>query len=345
MPRVLVTWLNFDSADPATGGLLETAGLEVVLAPKTGNRSIEEVRRLVQPCVAAIVSTDPFDQSVFDDATELRVIARIGVGVDSVDVEAATRAGVVVTTTRGANQETTADHTVALLLAVVRRVLENDRSVRGGEWSRAGGLTGGELTGSTVGLVGYGTIGRAVARRLEGFGVDLLVSDPYADEMVKNPVGTETAVAVTPVSLDDLLIRSDIVTVHAPLDESTRGMIGERELAAIGPDGILINTARGGLVDEAALVSALKEGQLKAAGLDVFEEEPLGDSPLTSLSQVVLTPHIGGLSDQSIKRMLEQAARQVVDLLAGNESKSGVVNPEALVHPKFAHPVIHGSGR
>lgn len=330
-PRILITWMNFDVAHPHIGRPLVDAGLDLQIAPKTGARSPAELRELLRDCVAAIVSTDPFDAGVLENSPELRVIARIGVGTDSVDMEAATRSGVAVTTTPGANDATTADHTLALLLAAVRRVLENDRSVRCGEWSRADHLTPWELNGRTVGIVGYGKIGRAVARRLAGFEVEVVVYDPGVDE-------TEAGAEV--VSLEDLLERSDIVSLHAPLDETTRGMVGAREIELLGPDGILVNTGRGGLVDEAELIAALDEGRLRAAALDVFRDEPLGDSPLTGMPQVVLSPHIGGISDHSIERMLERASRQVLNVLAGDGSDSGIVNPAALRHPKFAMPVI-----
>lgn len=317
--RVLVTWVGYDPQHPRTGGRLAAAGLDVALAPKLGARTTAELASLARDAVAAIVSTDPFDRTVFAAAPSLRVVARVGVGTDSIDLDAATASGVVVTTTPGANQETTADHALAMILAAVRRLAEHDAAVRRGEWPRGGDLTPGELHGTTVGLVGYGAIGRAVGRRLAGFGVELLVHDPAL-------AGGGDARAVT---MRELLARADVISLHAPLTAATRGMIGRRELAAVRPGAILVNTSRGGLVDEAALAGALEDGRLAGAALDVFADEPLVPRALTELPSVVLTPHIGGLSVRSIRRMTEAATAQVLAVLLGH-SPDGVVNPAVL---------------
>lgn len=318
-PLVVVTWPSFDPDDPETGGLLTAAGLRVRHAPKTGARSVDEVRTLMADASAAIVSTDPFDRSVFASAPQLRVIARVGVGVDSIDLAAATETGVVVTTTPGANEETVADHTLALILAAVRRVIEHDVSVRRGEWNRAGPLTAWDLHGQTVGLVGYGAIGRAVARRLRGFDAEILVCDPA--------VAPERGIEI--VDLETLLRGAFVVSLHLPLTESTRGLIGPVELELMRPDAILVNTARGELVDEASLERALATGRIRAAALDVFADEPPDRSRrLYRLTNVTLTPHVGGLSVDSIAEMQRLAVRSVVAVLQGHRPE-GVVNWEA----------------
>src|ERR1044071_369311 len=214
--KVLVTWMNFDPDEERTGARLRAAGFDLVLAPKTGARTPADMAALVADSVAAIVSTDPFDRDVFAAAPRLRAIARVGVGTDSIDLQAATDAGVVVTTTPGANRETTADHALALILAALRRVVEHDASVRRGEWRRGGDLTPWELHQTTVGLVGFGEIGRAVARRLRGFDVELLVCDPVA----RPGRGLER------VELRELLRRADVVSLHVPLTDATAGLIG-----------------------------------------------------------------------------------------------------------------------
>jgi phosphoglycerate dehydrogenase-like enzyme len=317
--RVLITWLDFDVDDPESGGLLTDAGLELEMAPKRGRRTPDEVRSLAAGSVAAIVSTDPFDGSVFNGAPNLRAVCRVGVGTDSIDIEAATKAGVAVAITPGANADTTADHTIALMLAAVRRVVENDASVRRGEWDRAGSLTPWDLHGKTIGIIGLGEIGRRVANRLAGFDVRLIASDPVA----------APAAGVDLVATDELLRQADIITLHAPLLDETRGLIGEPELEAMGPDTILVNTSRGGLVDQDALVGALRRDSIRAAALDVFEDEPPQAPELFEFDRVVLSPHIGGLSDVSIQEMTRQAARNVLDILAGREGPA-IVNPEAL---------------
>ena len=313
--EVLVTWVGYDAAGPATGARLREAGLRVRLAPKLGARTPDEVAALAAGAVAASVSTAPFDRSVFAAAPRLKVVARVGVGTDSVDLSAATEAGVVVTTTPGANCETAADHALALILSAVRRLREHDASVRRGEWPRGGELTPWELHRTTVGLVGYGEIGRAVARRLRGFSVEVLIADPAVADAVP---------------LADLLAGADVVSLHLPLSPATRGLIGAAELAAMGPETILVNTSRGAVVDEPALVQALAGGELRAAALDVFADEPAVPAELLGLDNVLLTPHVGGLSERSIGAMTEQATGSVLAALGGAPDPATVANPAVL---------------
>jgi phosphoglycerate dehydrogenase-like enzyme len=332
--RVVVTWMDYDIDDPLTGGLLQQAGLDVELAPKLGARSTAEVADLMRDASATIVSTDPFDREVFAAAPRLRVIARVGVGTDSIDLAAATRAGVVVTTTPGANHETTADHTVALILAAVRRIVVHDASVRRGEWKRTGAAAPWDLHATTVGIVGFGAIGRAVGRRLEGFDIRLLVADPAL------AAGDGTDV----VGLEELLARADVVSLHLPLVPATRHIIGAEALARMRPEAILVNTSRGGLVDEEALVHALAGGRLRAAALDVFSDEPHLPPALRALPNVVLTPHVGGLSERSISRMTHAATCSVLDVLFGTAPPASVVNPAALQHLRHAVTVAAPGG-
>jgi phosphoglycerate dehydrogenase-like enzyme len=268
---------------------------------------------------AAIVSTDPFDAEVLASANALRVIARIGVGTDTIDVDSATRRGVAVCTTPGANASSTADHAVGLMLAALRRIPEHDAAIRAARWARTGDATPWELNRATVGLVGLGAIGRLVRRRLSGFRTHVLVCDPAA---APEP-GCEL------VELDELLRRSDVVSLHVPLTTATRHLIDRRRLALMRPDAVLINTARGGLVDERALVEALEAGRLRAAALDVFEHEPPTDPRLLALRNVILTPHVGGVSERSVAEMTRRATDAVVDVLAGRVP-ANLVNPGAL---------------
>jgi phosphoglycerate dehydrogenase-like enzyme len=319
-PIVLVTWMDFDPDGHSTGARLRAAGLDIRLAPKTGARSAADMARLAANAVAAIVSTDPFDRGVFAAAPRLRAIARVGVGTDSIDLAAATEAGVVVMTTPGANRETTADHALALILAALRRVVEHDASVRRGEWRRGGDATPWELNRTTVGLIGYGEIGRAVARRLRGFDVALLVSDPVARERE----------GVARVGLPELLRRSDVVSLHLPLTGATSGLLGAAELGLMRESTVLVNTSRGGLVDEAALADALANGRLRGAALDVFADEPDVPRALAELPNVILTPHTGGLSDRSIASMTERATSHVLAALDGVPDPASVANPAVL---------------
>jgi phosphoglycerate dehydrogenase-like enzyme len=330
---VVVTWPDYDLDGEHLGRALKHAGLTVRLAAKRGARSAAEMRVLLDGAVAAIVSTDPFDAGVLAASPALRVIARVGVGVDSIDVDAATACGVAVTITPGANEATVADHTVALMLAAVRRICEHDGTVRQGQWNRTGQHTPWLLSGSTVGLIGFGQIGRTVARRLTGFEVRVLVTDPIAPPER----------AVEAVSLDALLAQSDVVSLHAPLLPSTRRLIGARELALMRTSAILVNAARGGVVDEDALVHALERGRLRAAALDVFEEEPPRTSRLLSLPNVVLSPHNAGLSIPSIEEMTRRATSSVVEVLRGRAPEH-LANPQVLQHELFAGLPLAGRG-
>jgi phosphoglycerate dehydrogenase-like enzyme len=304
--EVLVTWPDFDQEE--LGGKLREHGLELRVEPKTGTRTPSELTRIAAGVTGAIVSTDPFDADVLRATPSLRVIARVGVGVDSIDLEAATREKVAVTVTPGANEAVVAEHAVALMLALLRRLPEHDAGIRTGSWGRTGADTPWSLRGSTVGLVGYGRIGRLVAERLRSFELRLLVADPALGGI---------APGVEVVSLDDLLAISDVVTLHCPLLPSTRNLIGARELGRMKPDAILVNTARGGIVEEDALVEALAARRLRGAGLDVFATEPPTDRRLLELPNVLLSPHNAALSERSIAEMTAMATASVIDVLSG----------------------------
>jgi len=317
---VVVTWPVYDVDGETTGSLLKQAGLNIRLHPRTSNRTPAELADILGDAVAVIASTDPFDASVFDACPNLKVIARTGVGVDAIDVSAATKAGVVVATTPGANEEAVADHALAMILTLQRRIGENDAAIRDGRWDRAGNLTPSDLYGATVGLIGSGVIGRAVIRRLLAFGTEVLVYDPFLDS---TPMGTEL------VDLPTLLSRSDAITVHAPLTDGTRGLLGAEEFAAMKPGSFVVNVSRGGILDEHALAESIRSGHLAGAGLDTFEREPIGDSPLLEFPTVLMSPHIAGLSHRSITAMTEQATQSVLDVLDGRLPASAV-NPDAL---------------
>jgi D-3-phosphoglycerate dehydrogenase len=317
---VVITWPAYDPDDPHTGALLKEAGLGIRLHPRHSNRTPAELAEILGDAVGVIASTDPFDSSVFAACPNLKVIARTGVGVDAIDVHAATQAGVVVVTTPGANEQAVADHTLAMILTLQRRISENDAAIREGRWDRAGALTPSDLYGATVGLIGSGVIGRSVIRRLRAFGTTVCVYDPYLTEP---PEGTEV------VDLPTLLSRSDVITVHAPLTQGTRGLLGVAEFAAMKPGAFVVNVSRGGIIDEVALAESIRAGHLGGAGLDTFEREPIGDSPLRELPTVIMSPHIAGLSHRSIEAMTQQATRAVLDVLSGRLPEHPV-NPEAM---------------
>jgi len=318
--RILVTWPAYDPADAETGARLRAAGYGIDLQPRLGARTPGELQALLGDAVGAIASTDPFTREVIEAAPGLRVIARVGVGSDSIDRAAADERGVAIAITPGQNAETVADHALALILALVRKIALQDRAVRAGRWERVGAMAPGELFGRTVGLIGAGEIGRAVIRRLQGFGVALMAYDPA--------VASLPGVELLP-SVEALLRRADIVSLHAPLIPATRHIINAERLALVKPTALLVNTARGGLVDQPALLQALRRQAIAGAALDVFETEPLAsDSPLLSLSNVMLTQHVAGVTWESMRAMTAMAVDSVAAILRG-ETPPTIVNPQA----------------
>ena len=272
---------------------------------------------------AMVVRLFDVPAALLDAATNLKVVANHGAGVDNVDVEAATRNGVPVCNTPGVNARSVAEHAVMLLLAVKRRLVPADEHVRVGGWER-GAFAGTELRGETVGLLGVGDIGGETARLLGGFDVDLLAYDPYV------PAGDVPDGAEAVGSVRDLFARSDVVSVHTPLTDETDGLVGADELAALGPGGAFVNTARGGVVDEGALVAALDRGDLAGAGLDTFDPEPPESSnPLFGRDDVVCTPHVAGVTEEALDRMSRGAAENVRAVYEGRFPES-TVNADGL---------------
>ncbi len=269
--------------------------------------------------------TDRVDVEVLATPS-LRVVANVGVGFDNIDVQAATQRGIMVTNTpHPALVETTADAAWALILAVARRVVEGDRWVRSGRWRRLSLdlLLGHDVHGATLGIVGVGRIGQAVARRARGFGMRILLHGRQADPHIAEEVGGEW------VELVELLRRSDFVSLHVPLTAETHHMIGQRELAMMKPTGYLVNTARGPVVDEAALVEALDQGRIAGAGLDVYENEPRVSPGLKATGRAVLLPHLGSATIATRRAMALMAVENLVEALAGRRPPN-LVNPEVL---------------
>ncbi|HWC31437.1 MAG TPA: D-glycerate dehydrogenase [Dehalococcoidia bacterium] len=269
---------------------------------------------------------DRVDAELITAAPGLRVVSQMAVGYDNIDVVAATQRGVLVTNTPGVLTEATADIAFALLLAQTRRLPEGDRAMRRGEWGewKPWFLLGRDLTGKTLGIVGLGAIGQAMARRALGFGMRVI----YASRQRKPDA--EAALGVVWRDLPQLLAESDYVSLHMALNAETRAMIGAPELARMKRDAVLINTARGGVVDQAALLEALRNGVIGGAGLDVFESEPLSpDHPLLELDNVVVTPHLGSATVETRSRMSDLAVDNLIAFFRG-EMPPCMVNPEVL---------------
>jgi lactate dehydrogenase-like 2-hydroxyacid dehydrogenase len=276
----------------------------------------EEVLRDAAGAVGLVCTlTDRVDAGVLDAAgAQLRVVANVAVGYDNIDVEAAKHRDVVVTNTPGVLDDATADLTLGLILAAARRIAEGDRFLRRAEpwvWGPRMMIGLDVSAGATLGIVGFGRIGRAVARRARGFGLRLLATP------TSSPVADEDADGITFADLDTVLADSDVVTLHCPLTERTRHLIDDAALDRMKPTALLVNTARGPIVDTDALVRALRDGRIGGAALDVFEDEPAVDSRLLDLEQVVLTPHLGSAGHATRSAMCRLAVRNVAEVLAG----------------------------
>jgi D-3-phosphoglycerate dehydrogenase / 2-oxoglutarate reductase len=323
MPNVLITARYF-AVDPGPLELLNAHGCTLVHSEidwtlGDGNVSEKRTIELLQDVDAAIISSLPLTDHVLAHTRRLQVIAVRGVGYDSVDIRAAAARGLPVIVAPGFT-ESVADYTFALMLAVTRQVALADRSVRGGRWEV---FVSTDICGKTLGIVGLGRIGKAVARRALGFDMPVLATDVMPDEAFARQHG------VTYLPLPELLRRADIVSINAPLSRDTRHLIDDQALRLVKPTAFLINTARGGLVDEHALAAALRDGRLAGAGLDVFEQEPLQQNPFQGMDNVVLSPHLAAYSREGLRETGVLAARGVITVLGGGRADPAVlVNPE-----------------
>ena len=291
----------------------------------------EELAALLPDYDALIVRSGvQVDAELIAAGSKLVVIGRAGVGVDNVDLEAATRAGITVVNAPTGNTIAAAEHTLALLYGVARRPAAADASVRRGEWDRAR-FTGLELRGRTLGIVGLGKIGQAIADRARAMEMVVLGVDPYVSVEQAANHGVEL------VDFDTMLARADIVTVHVPLTRATKGLIGRAAIARLKPGAIVLNVARGGIVDEAAVAEALASGHLAGAGIDVFDAEPPKDSPLLAAPNTLLTPHLGASTAEAQVLVAEEVAEQVLDVLEGRSARYAVNAP--LLTPETARAI------
>ena len=309
---------------PAGVAVLEKHGARVIYLDQAD--SAEEAARIMasEPIDAVISRTVSLTAAAIQACPTLKVISKHGVGVSNIDVEAASRQGVLVYATPGANAASVAEMAIGLMIAAARRIPSMDRSLRDGHWHRL--QDGRQLDGLTLGLLGYGQIGQRVARAAQALGMRVIAYDPAFP--ASNPVpGVERA-----DDLNTLLPRSDVLSLHVPLTPGTRGLLDAARLKRLPKGAILINTARGEVVDEAALIEALRNGHLHSAGLDTMEIEPLpAGSPLISLENVVLTPHVGGSTPAALALMAQGAAENVMGHLTGNPPDPGrCVNPHIL---------------
>lgn len=312
MPRVVV-------ADPlSAGGLaLLRERLDVVVTDTTD--SLEH--SLAGSDALIVRSRTKVTAVLIEQGPRLRIIGRAGIGVDNIDVPAATERGILVVNAPLGNVRSTAEHTFGLLFALARRIPAADRAVREGSWKA--GYEGVQLAGKRLGVIGAGKVGRQVAALASAIGMDVVAHDPFlsADEW--------HALGIRGVSFEELLTTADFVTIHVPVGAETRGLIGEVELARMKRSSFLLNCARGGLVDEAALAAAMHSGHLAGAALDVFEQEPLVQSPLLTAPNMILTPHVAASTREAQAQVSTDIAAQVLDFFAGRPV-SYPVNPDVL---------------
>jgi phosphoglycerate dehydrogenase-like enzyme len=325
--KVLITARTLNEVGQSALALLREAGCELTLPLRFGPYTADELRPLLRGQHAVLASMDRFtaDLLVSPEAAQLRIISRWGVGYDAIDIPAATAQGIVVAYTPGLLNETVADFAFALLLGIARRVHLGHPSMSQGKWEAAWGT---DVFGKTLGILGCGRIGRAMARRATGFNMRLLAHDPRCEPNSQEP-------RIQYVSLDDLLAESDFLSLHAALTAENRGLIGEAQLRRMKPTAYLINTARGALVDEAALVRALNEKWIAGAALDTFIVEPLpATHPLRSAPNLLLTPHLASFARETGERVSLSAAQAIVDLMKGRKPQF-LVDPSVYDSPKL----------
>ncbi len=328
-PKVLIAPAPLKEIEPVYGPLLREAGFELVFPARNVQMTEDELLDRLPGCVASLAGSEPYTRRVIERAAAagLKAIARAGVGYDGVDVAAATDHGIAVTIAPGTNQDSVAEHTFMLMLALARNLITQHALIAQGQWPRRANQP---LRGRTLGVVGFGRIGKAVALRGLAFGMTVVAFDPFADREFAEEHG------IPLVEFEDLLRQSDYVTLHMPMLPGTRHAMNAKSLALMKPTAFLLNTARGGVVNEADLYDALVNKRLAGAGLDVFDQEPPGDNPLLKLDSVVLTAHTAGVDVQSRDDMARAAARAIVRLLSGEWPEGWVVNPE--VRPKWERP-------
>ncbi len=334
--EVFVGWARLGEStalDPVNAGLglsvEELSRISISYVPRA-KHTVEAIERMASDADAILVTSALVTAQVLDRLPRLRLVGRPGIGYDIVDIEAATARGVAVFSAPGFCAREVADHTLMLALALARKAPLLHHAMRRGIYERGLSSPMPAVYEMTLGLIGFGEIAREVAVRAKPFGFTLLAHDPFVEPSAAAPFG------VTLVGLDELLVRSDIVSVHAPLMKATFHLLGEREFGLMKPTAYVINTARGPVIDQAALIAALQSGKIGGAGLDVFEREPLeADSQLLGLDNVMLTPHTAGVSDTSQAAVRRRTARNIARALVGDWPDSrDLVNPQVKGHPR-----------
>ncbi len=301
--KVLITPRSYGKTDPSLFELLKSKGFELVLNDTGGIMTKAQIMEKIAPCAGVILGVDPMDAEVMAAAPQLRAISKYGVGMDNIDLPEAQRRGIKVSKTVGANAEAVADYAMALMLALARQVLPIDAQCRQSNWGK---ITTSDVSRKTLGLLGLGAIGRHVARRAQGFSMKVLAYDVYWDEAYA------TANGITYAKPEDIFREADFISLHLPLMEETRNFIGKDQLAMMKKSAYLINTARGGLIDEDALLAALREGGIAGAGLDAFAQEPPENKEWFTLQNVVIGSHCAASTYGATENMGQMATENLI---------------------------------
>jgi len=275
----------------------------------------EEMLKLIRDIDGIIIGIDELSAEIIEEADALKVISKYGIGLDNIDINTATNKKIIVTSTPTANVDAVADLAFGLILSLARRIPEADKKTKSGKWEK---IIGKSVWEKTLGVIGLGKISRQVVKRAIGFEMNILAFDIVKDKKFVQKYGIKY------VNLEKLLRKSDYITIHIPLNDATRGMISYEELEKMKKNAFLINTSRGGIVDEEALYDALRNNKLRGAALDVYNNEPLRESPLKELDNVIMTPHIGAYTEEAIENMSIQAAQNLIDVLEGREPQNRV---------------------
>jgi len=317
--KVMITATSFSEVSREPEDRLVAAGYELVHNPYGRPMTPEELRPLLKGIDGVAAGVDQWFPPAFDEADRLKVLARHGAGMDCVDVAECTKHGIVVANIPGANAEAVADMSFALMLAVARHVPEGDRTTKAGQWINTYGV---DVYGATLGLFGMGRIGRGVARRGRGFNMRILAYDPYFDERFAAQVGVERA-----ASLEQVMREADFVSIHAPLSDQTRKIINADRIGLMKPTAVLVNTARGAIIDEEALADALEAGRIFGAGLDVYAAEPPTQSRLLKCQRAVTMPHNSSNTPGALRAMGDGVVDAIIAVFEGRRPQY-CVNPE-----------------
>ena len=313
--KILITPRSFASTSDKPMKMLSEKGYEIQLNDIGRPYKKEEMLKFIRDVDGIIIGIDELSAEIIEKANKLKVISKYGTGLDNIDINVATNKKIIVTNTPTANVDAVADLAFGFILSLARRIPEADKKTKSAKWGK---IIGKSVWKKTIGIIGLGKIGRQVIKRAKGFEMNILVFDIVKDKKFVQKYGIKY------VNLEKLLRKSDYITIHIPLNDATRNMISYEELEKIKEGAFLINTSRGGIVNEQALYKALRNNKLRGAALDAYSSEPPVESPLKELDNVIMTPHIGAYTEEAIENMSIQAAQNLIDVLEGRKPKNRV---------------------